>query len=168
MPEQTISTWSVTTLTKYIQEQLKRLGPQFFDFLEADELAVQKKLTIVDQVDFRSYNTPTFIGGTGAPAFANSWVNFGAPYSNAGYLKDALGFVHLVGMIKLGTVGSAAFVLPPGYRPGTTKTLSALSNNGTTTIIGRIDVDSAGNVVPTSPAANTWLSLDDATPFKAA
>jgi hypothetical protein len=57
------------------------------------------------------------IGAAGAPAFANSWVNFGSTWAPAAYRKDAMGFVHLRGLVKSGTVNVAIFVLPVGFRP---------------------------------------------------
>ena len=57
------------------------------------------------------------VGATDEPAFENSWVNFGAPANNAAFFKDGLGFVHLRGVIKSGTVSTTAFTLPVGYRP---------------------------------------------------
>lgn len=53
-----------------------------------------------------------------APTLVNSFVNFGTPYSTAGYMKDSLGFVHLRGMVKTGASGATIFTLPAGYRPG--------------------------------------------------
>jgi hypothetical protein len=96
------------------------------------------------------------IGDTNEPAFANSWVNFGSPYNDAGFYKDPQGRVHLKGLIKLGTVGSAAFTLPVGYRPDNSLILSTISNSST----GRINLTSGGAVIPVSPSNNTWVALD--------
>jgi hypothetical protein len=75
--------------------------------------------------------TPQWTGDTAwtAPTLTNSWVNFGAPYETAGYRRDALGFVHLKGVVKSGTAGASIFTLPAGYRPGA-QTYGAGVNNG--------------------------------------
>lgn len=94
-----------------------------------------------------------------APSFLNSWVNYGGSYNTAGYFRDKNGIVHLRGMIKLGSVGSAAFTLPEGYRPTNNELLATISNGA----IGRINIDSSGNVTPASPSNNAWVSLDGIT-----
>lgn len=90
------------------------------------------------------------------PAFVNSWVNYGGGYNNAGYFKDAFGLVRLRGLIMNGTVGSACFVLPIGYKPAARVLFAAISNSA----IGRVDVLTTGEVVPTSPSVNAWVSLE--------
>lgn len=61
------------------------------------------------------------IGGTGEPAFTNSWVNFGGTEQTAAFYKDRER-VYLRGLIKSGTLNSVAFTLPVGYRPTATET----------------------------------------------
>jgi hypothetical protein len=61
------------------------------------------------------------VGATGQPAFVNSWANV-ATYNTAAFYKDALGIVHLKGMITspagAGTGNfTTAFTLPEGFRP---------------------------------------------------
>lgn len=58
------------------------------------------------------------------PVFEVPWENYlsyiDTPtviYSPAKFYKDALGVVHLQGLIKNGTAPSAIFTLPEGYRP---------------------------------------------------
>lgn len=96
------------------------------------------------------------IGSSGAPAFANSWVNRSGGYQTAGYFIDGEGFVNLVGGIKSGTVGSSAFTLPAGARPAAAVAFSVISNGA----VGLVEVQSSGNVVPTTPSNNTYVSLD--------
>ena len=57
------------------------------------------------------------VGAPGQPGFQNSWTNYGGGYATAAFYKDALGIVHLKGMITSGTIGSVAFTLPAGYTP---------------------------------------------------
>jgi len=63
------------------------------------------------------------VGTPGEPAFQNSWQNnpmtiLGYP---AGFYKDRVGIVHLVGRISSGSGNSIIFQLPAGYRPATGK-----------------------------------------------
>jgi hypothetical protein len=57
------------------------------------------------------------VGAAGEPAFANGWVNNGAPYQVAAFRKDPLGKVQIRGLINGGTINQPAFTLPVGYRP---------------------------------------------------
>jgi hypothetical protein len=59
----------------------------------------------------------TFTEVDGGVGFTNSWVNYGAPYETAGYLKDGFGFVNLKGLVKDGSTAAAMFTLPAGFRP---------------------------------------------------
>ena len=155
MADQSLGGLTVSWLTKYLRDQLERFPPSFFAALQIDELAV-RKLTVTDRVEFTSLLTPRVIGTSGQPAFANGWVHYGAPYSNASFIARPGGWVELIGVIKSGTVGSAAFTLPPGFRPISTKPILTLSN-GTT---GRVDVGSDGTVTPISPSNNASVVLD--------
>jgi hypothetical protein len=92
-----------------------------------------------------------------APTFANGWVNFGAGTQVAGYTKDTNGWVHLRGTISTGTLNTAAFVLPSGYRPAATRGFTGLSNGA----FGQLNVDSSGNVTPVL-GSNANFSLDQA------
>ncbi len=63
------------------------------------------------------------VGAPGEPTFQNSWQNiatttYGYP---AGFYKDRLGVVHLVGRIVNGSGNTVIFQLPPGYRPAAGK-----------------------------------------------
>jgi len=90
-----------------------------------------------------------------APNLLNNWVNYGAIWNPAGYMKDSLGFVHLRGLIKLGTVGQPAFVLPAGYRPSKILLFPAASNNA----FGDVKIESDGSVKP-YVGSNVWFSLE--------
>jgi hypothetical protein len=93
-----------------------------------------------------------------APTYAGTWVNYGAPYLAGGYYLDGFGIVHLQGSIRTGTINTAAFTLPAGYRPTATLTFAVVSNN----TIGGVTVDSAGVVTPTF-GNNAYVSLDGIT-----
>lgn len=96
-----------------------------------------------------------------APTLINSWVNFGLSFNNAGYMKDSMGFVHLKGLIKSGTIASAAFTLPVGYRPGADTAYPTNSNSA----FGIIQVLANGNVIPLQ-GSNAFFYLEGIT-FKA-
>ena len=110
-------------------------------------------LKIPDQIE---------VGTAGAPAFQNSWVNFStATYKAAGYYKHA-GRVYLNGIIKSGTLTTAAFTLPVGYRPITDEIFAVWSNGA----FGGLVVDINGLVRPNT-GSNVSFSLDGVS-FRAA
>lgn len=88
------------------------------------------------------------------PTFANGWSNFGNGWDGAAYFKDALGIVHLRGMVKGGTIGQAIFTLPVGYRPSGPLLFPTIATDA----IGRIDIDTTGAVKFLSGTA-TWVTL---------
>ncbi|WP_156936144.1 hypothetical protein [Anoxybacteroides tepidamans] len=93
-----------------------------------------------------------------APTLLNGWVNNGSGFEIAGYYKDALGFIRLKGLIKGGTMGTTAFVLPAGYRPSSRRAFPVITSGG----LGRVDIDTAGNVIVMSygTASNGYVSLE--------
>lgn len=92
---------------------------------------------------------------TAVTAFSNSWVNYGSGFPDAAYLKDRDGFVWLVGLIKNGTVGAAAFTLPAGYRPPSSLHFPAVAN----ALFGIVLVNSSGHVRVEAPSSNAWVDL---------
>jgi hypothetical protein len=94
-----------------------------------------------------------------APTLINSWTNFGGGNPAAGYMKDALGFVHLRGMVGSGTVGAAILTLPVGYRPALSSARFAAVSNA---VFGYVSIDNAGNVV-LQTGSNVWVQLDGIT-----
>jgi hypothetical protein len=101
--------------------------------------------------------------GSGAPepAFANSWVNYNtATHHGARFWKDAVGLVHIEGLVKDGTIGNPIFVLPAGYRPA----LGLVYPTDTNTGHGRVDIAPTGEVLPVS-GGNTYFSIS-IPPFK--
>jgi len=83
-----------------------------------------------------------------APTLTNSWVNFGAPDQTARYRREPFNIVRIQGCIKNGTINTAAFTLPTGYRPQARIQSPAIDGGGTPA--GRVDVTSAGLVIPTT------------------
>lgn len=123
------------------------------DLSQFSELYLPYGLYIDDSETIQTQNR-----GWIAPTLLNGWTNFGSGYETAGYYKDALGFIHLKGLIKSGAMGTAAFVLPSGYRPSYRKMFPVLTSGG----IGRVDIDTEGNVliINYGTAANGYVSLD--------
>lgn len=81
------------------------------------------------------------------PAINAPWINYGGGFGGARYYKDAAGIVHIEGLIQAApgnpTSGVTLFTLLAGYRPPDTLMFVTYNGGGA----GRIDVDSAGNVV---------------------
>lgn len=89
-----------------------------------------------------------------APTLINSWVDFGGAYGASAYWRDEQNTIHLTGLIKSGTSGTVAFVLPIEFRPSATLQFATVSNG----VFGQVAIDTAGNVTVTGSTAN--LSLD--------
>ena len=96
------------------------------------------------------------VGQGGQPAFLNGWVNYGAPYSVAGFRLFPDGKVKVKGMVMSGTLPGAIFQLPLGYRPPEQKLYACETNAN---VNGRIDVYTDGTVYA-NVGSNAWLSLD--------
>lgn len=153
--EATIADWTPSTLTKYIRDLFQNQPPDFLPLLKGEEVHVYSKLVLRDKLELTKEPNYRKVGGAGNPAFENSWVNYGSGWGEAAMWRDPLGFVHLRGLIKSGTVGTQAFLLPPGFRPGTNETFPTISNGA----VGRVDVLTDGQVEPVSPSNNTYVSL---------
>lgn len=155
MAEETIGGWSPSLLTKFIRDLFQNQPPDFLPHLRAEEITVDRKLNLRDVIAFGREPNFRAVGGTGQPAFTNSWTNYGSGWAPASFWRDPLGFVHLRGLVKSGTVGNAAFTLPPGFRPKESESFVVMSNGA----VGRVDVLTDGTVTPASPSSNTWVSL---------
>ena len=122
-----------------------------------NELKAKTDLLAVPDTTWRE------IGATNQPAFLNGWLNYDVTYNSAAFRKDALGYVHLKGLVRSGGVGSDIFVLPVGYRPALRAIFAGL--NASNNAVGRIDVLPTGNISP-QLTSNSWVSLEGIT-FKA-
>lgn len=149
-----IKDWTPTILTKFIRDLLNNNPPDFLPNLNAVNITATGALVVKDKMEYTKEARFRLIGGTGQPAFANSWVNFAAGWQSAGFYKDPLGFVHLRGKIKSGTINTTAFTLPPGHRPVVSEQFPVASNGA----FGVVDVLSDGTVVP-SVGSNVYVSL---------
>ena len=57
------------------------------------------------------------IDAPGQPTFVNNWTNEGTGFEAAGFYRDSLGIVHLVGDVHNAAPAQLIFTLPAGYRP---------------------------------------------------
>lgn len=121
--------------------------------------------TLVDTISILPINgsAPVWI----APTLAGNWVNVGSGYSTAGYFRDALGIVHLRGLIHCSAACNSSTVttLPAGYRPSLSFAFVASTANGYSCTLS---VLSTGVVAGTGLTngdcrAPEWLSLDGIT-----
>ncbi len=87
--------------------------------------------------------------------YTNSWVDFGSSNHPVGYYRDMLGFVHLRGLAKSGTVNTAMFTLPAGYQPTKELRFVVISNGA----LGYLTISNAG-VVTLVTGNNTYVSLE--------
>jgi len=107
-----------------------------------------------------------YVGGSGEPAFLNSWVNYDATAWGGCAFRRIGDVVYLAGLVKNGNTSLAIFNLPAGYRPdnlngtGNAHIFPVITNSA----MGRVDVRStgdanAGNVVANG-VNNAWVSLN--------
>ena len=94
------------------------------------------------------------VGAAGAPAFQNSWVNYGSGYPVCRFRKDASGIVRVTGLVKSG-VAATIFTLPEGFRLIDTRLHMPGMSNGA---FCQLYVDSNGTVNVSGHSA-TWVDL---------
>lgn len=116
---------------------------------------------LADKVD-AVVATPTWhlVGAAGEPGFQNGWVNAGGVWGPAAFCKYADGVVRIRGAIKTGTIGTAAFTLPAGYRPPAAMDLPVVTSGG---LHGRVEIENTGNVLIPTPSNNALVGLDGIT-----
>ena len=88
---------------------------------------------------------------TDVTSFSNGWQNYGPSFSQAGYMLDDDGFVHLKGLIKSGPLNTTIFQLPTNMRPTSDR---YIGNN-----YGRVSINSSGQVMLNYGDVN-FTSLD--------
>jgi hypothetical protein len=113
-------------------------------------------LTAANMVTYVEANLAFLYGDAGwtAPAYTNSWVDFGAPNLTVAF-RLVGNWVELRGTMKSGTINAAAFTLPAGYRPTATAQFAVPSNS----LFGMVSITSAGVVTPVV-GSNVSVSLD--------
>jgi hypothetical protein len=92
-----------------------------------------------------------------AATLLNSWANYGGFYREAGYMRDAVGTVHLRGCIKSGSTGTTAFTLPdePGWRP--VANVLRLPAQG---VSAYVEIEGSSRNVNVYASDTTFISLD--------
>jgi hypothetical protein len=101
------------------------------------------------------------VGNSGS-SFANSWVDYGSGFPGAAFRKDALGYVHLRGLIKNGTAtdNTTMINMPVGYRVNSTRHVAAVGSSAA----GHLKLNTSGIAYGTG-TGNGWLTLDNITYF---
>jgi len=104
-------------------------------------------------------------GNKHAVTFQNGWVNYGSGFPPCTYWKDAMGIVHLEGLVQGGTINATVFTLPAGYRPGVLSGAGSImfaTTQATPVSICDLRIDYNGNLAQSgSPAgSNGWLNLN--------
>jgi hypothetical protein len=107
------------------------------------------------------------VGAAGEPPFFPGWDNSPGGETVAFY-KDPMAVVHLKGMVRRVTGCCAAFMLPAGYRPDSTKVFASTTGNiGLPSSPGNfVDITTDGRVIPareTSSTAAPFWTLDGIT-----
>jgi hypothetical protein len=97
-----------------------------------------------------------WIAVSGGVGLQNSWVNHGTTYDDAAYMKDALGFVVIRGLVKDGSApGAVIFTLPAGYRPLRAYDCASFDNGG----LAQLIIDPNGDV-RSGGGGTTFFSLN--------
>jgi hypothetical protein len=87
------------------------------------------------------------VGGSGEPAFASTFANYGFGEANVGFYKDRQR-VYFQGMFNGGSgVGVTMFTLPAGYRPSQKHHIPTMYSTGGAPTMGRIIVNTDGTVM---------------------
>lgn len=99
-----------------------------------------------------------YVGEPGEVPFENGWVNYNTTtYTPCAYYKDPSGMVRLKGLVKDGTMNTAIFTLPEGYRPVGVIHMVGLSF--TVTASPRFRIYPTGDV-QANVGGNGWMCLD--------
>lgn len=159
LPNEGIGNWNVTLLTKFLEDWFRNHPLPPIEQLQVSTLKVMSTLDVVSDIQFDKPQVQV-VGNVGSPTYTNGWTYYGAPYAKAAYIRDALGWVRLFGVIKGGVVGSPAFQLPPNWRPSVAPGPLVVISNGS---LGRVDVGADGTVTPQSPSSNLSVVLDGIT-----
>lgn len=95
------------------------------------------------------------------PTLLNGWVNIGSGSSTAGYYKDALGHIHIRGIVTSGVSNSFVFKLPAGYRPKESRNFTGVyygPSSGVMSCLVAVGVE--GTVIVVFDYPPNWISLD--------
>jgi hypothetical protein len=115
---------------------------------------VNARVTAINSAGNSGYGTSTVTVPLWTSfSLQNSWVDYGQPFSSAGYTKTSGGVILLKGLVRSGA--STIAILPPGYRPAMETMFTTSSNSA----VSRVDIRSDGTINMTR-GSNAWVSLD--------
>jgi hypothetical protein len=90
-------------------------------------------------------------------ALENGWRDIGGTLHGARFCKDALGYVHLDGVIRGGTPSTTAFTLPPAFRPMFLHIFPVTATSKAAAVMEFVDVLPDGEVRPAGTADLVFL-----------
>lgn len=95
--------------------------------------------------------------------YTNGWADYDTVVWLPEYRKDAMGYVHLRGLIKNGTSNAVAFTMPVGYRPLRQELFTTWAGGAA----ARSDMQSDGGFLPLQQAptgsTNAYVQLSGLT-----
>jgi len=104
------------------------------------------------------------------PPINGYWANYGNGFAPAGYYKDALGIVHLRGVVEGqgtdGCVPAVIFYLPQADWPAK-NLIFAVSRHTTSDDVSRVDVVPDGSVIVRADVGHTYRYSLDGIAFRA-
>lgn len=98
------------------------------------------------------------------PTLSGSVTDYGSGFGGPRYFKDALGIVHMKGVLKAtATIGSLGtlFTLPVGFRPAETLVFQVACGIGFSNLDKRLDIETTGIAYlnGTTLANGDWVSI---------
>lgn len=140
------------------------LGQRFGQFFGAQ--TILSNLTVANGA-LISFVDPKGLTGWQTLVLSANWSAAG--FASVGYRKDAMGFVHLRGVLIVGAgATNPAATMPVGYRPAQDTYLAALAGAGsialgTTLGMKELSVTSATGAIAGNVATNDYVMLDGIT-----
>jgi hypothetical protein len=150
-----IGEWNISELTKFVKDLLEKDPPAYLKNIQAEELKITSEVLVEDQITFPNQNIYEVGKPASGVAFQNSWANVGGDWAKATYWRDPMNVVHLSGAIDGGATATAAFTLPPGFRPKGDESFVIPTDLGTATATVAID----GTVTISYSGLPAWFSL---------
>lgn len=100
------------------------------------------------------------VGDLGEPSYENSWVAYGGAFAAPAFRMDSDGWVHLRGIAKSGTMGTAIFTLPAGYRPLRDVYTVAMADANVCAYV-RVIASSGAVAISSSTGTNGYVSISN-------
>ena len=95
------------------------------------------------------------VGGWQTPALLNGWANTGGADAPVRWRVTAEGDLHIVGVVRSGSLNAAAFTLPTWARPKAAHPVASIASGGA---VARVSVTPAGDVIIVT-GSTAWTSL---------